>query len=61
MAIYEQDDVGWMNYELIPLWRWNPQGRVKDQSQLEKLLLDHITQINREADCTMDKRKRSNM
>ena len=56
MAIYEQDDVARMNYELHSLAM---EARYRDQSQLEKLLLDHITQINREADCTMDKRERS--
>ena len=55
MAIYEQDDVARMNYELHSLAM---EARYRDQSQLEKLLLDHITQINREADCTMDKRER---
>ena len=56
MAIYEQDDVARMNYELHSLAM---EARYRDQSQLEKLLLDHITQINREADCTMDKRERN--
>ena len=55
MAIYEQDDVARMNYELHSL---AVEARYRDQSQLEKLLLDHITQINREDDCIMNTGRR---
>ena len=55
MAIYEQDDVARMNYELHSLAM---EARYRDQSQLEKLLLDHITQKNQEASRTMEVVKR---
>jgi hypothetical protein len=41
MAIYEGDDVARMNYELHALAM---EARYKDQSGVEKLLLDHMTQ-----------------
>ena len=44
MAIYEGDDVARMNYELHALAM---EARYKDQSGVEKLLLDHITEQNR--------------
>ena len=40
MAIYEGDDVARMNYELHALAM---EARYKDQSGVEKLLLDHMT------------------
>ena len=51
MAIYEQDDVARMNYELHSLAM---EARYRDQEQLEKLLLDHITQVNQEGGYSMD-------
>jgi len=51
MAIYEGDDVARMNYELHALAM---EARYKDQSGVEKLLLDHITQQNRGVGHTMD-------
>ena len=56
MAIYEGDDVARMNYELHALAM---EARYKDQSGVEKLLLDHITQQNRGVGHTMDERKSS--
>jgi len=44
MKIYEGDDVARMNYELHALAM---EARYKDQSGVEKLLLDHMTQQNR--------------
>ena len=44
MAIYEGDDVARMNYELHALAM---EARYKDQSGVEKLLLDHMTQKNK--------------
>ncbi len=51
MKIYEGDDVARMNYELHALAM---EARYKDQSGVEKLLLDHITQQNRGVGHTMD-------
>ena len=56
MAIYEGEDIARMNYELHAL---AVEARYKDQSLLERLLLDHITQQNREAGYTMDSRQRN--
>ena len=56
MAIYEGEDIARMNYELHAL---SVEARYRDQSQVERLLLDHITQKNQEAARTMDKRERS--
>ena len=55
MAAYELDDIARMNYELHALAM---EARYKDQSGVERLLLDHITQQNREAGHTMDSRQR---
>ena len=55
MAIYEGEDVARMNYELHALAM---EARYKDQSGVEKLLLDHITQQNRSDERPMDKRER---
>ena len=52
MAIYEQDDVARMNYRDALL---GDGGALSGSVTAgEALLLDHITQINREADCTME-------
>ena len=56
MEIYEQDDVARMNYQLHSLAM---EARYRDQEQLEKLLLDHITQVNQEGGYTMENRKRT--
>ena len=56
MEIYEGEDVARMNYELHAL---SVEARYRDQSQLERLLLDHITQKNQEAARTMENRNRS--
>ena len=56
MAIYEQDDVARMNYELHSLAM---EARYRDQEQLEKLLLDHITQVNQEGGYSMDEPQRN--
>jgi hypothetical protein len=53
MKIYEGDDVARMNYELHALAM---EARYKDQSGIEKLLLDHITQKSRGVGRTMDQR-----
>lgn len=55
MAIYEQDNVARMNYELHSLAM---EARYRDQEQLEKLLLDHITQVNQEGGYSMDSPQR---
>tara|TARA_Y100000385_G_scaffold226268_1_gene236897 strand:- start:664 stop:2949 length:2286 start_codon:yes stop_codon:yes gene_type:complete len=55
MAIYEGDDVARMNYELHALAM---EARYKDQSGVEKLLLDHMTQMNRSAGHSMDTREK---
>jgi hypothetical protein len=54
MAIYEGDDVARMNYELHALAM---EARYKDQSGVEKLLLDHMTQQNKGARHTMVERQ----
>lgn len=54
MRIYEGDDVARMNYELHALAM---EARYKDQSGIEKLLLDHITQQNRSVGCSMENRE----
>ncbi len=59
MAIYEGDDVARMNYELHALAM---EARYKDQSGVEKLLLDHMTQKNKGqrhsmAEATVEKRE----
>ena len=54
MAIYEGDDVARMNYELHALAM---EARYKDQSGVEKLLLDHITEQNRSPERSMDQRE----
>ena len=55
MAIYEGEDVARMNYELHALAM---EARYKDQSGVEKLLLDHITQQNRSDERSMDNREK---
>ena len=55
MEIYEGDDVARMNYELHALAM---EARYKDQSGVEKLLLDHITQQNRSDERSMDNREK---
>ena len=55
MEIYEQDNVARMNYQLHSLAM---EARYRDQEQLEKLLLDHITQVNQEGGYSMDVPKR---
>ncbi len=55
MKIYEGDDVARMNYELHALAM---EARYKDQSGVEKLLLDHMTQMNRSAGHSMDTREK---
>ena len=55
MAAYELEDVARMNYELHALAM---EARYKDQSGVERLLLEHITQQSREAGHTMDASKR---
>ena len=55
MAAYELEDVARMNYELHALAM---EARYKDQSGVERLLLEHITQQSREAGHTMDSGKR---
>ena len=54
MAIYEGDDVARMNYELHALAM---EARYKDQSGVEKLLLDHMTQQNKGQRHTMTERQ----
>jgi ribosomal protein S25 len=54
MRIYEGDDVARMNYELHALAM---EARYKDQSGVEKLLLDHIAQTATGDGYTMDQRK----
>jgi len=54
MAIYEGDDVARMNYELHALAM---EARYKDQSGVEKLLLDHMTQSQQGDGYTMDQRR----
>jgi hypothetical protein len=54
MKIYEGDDVARMNYELHALAM---EARYKDQSGIEKLLLDHIAQTATGDGYTMDKRR----
>lgn len=56
MAAYELDDISRMNYELHSIAM---EARYKDQSGVEKLLLDYITQQTREAGRTMDSQERS--
>ena len=56
MAAYELEDTARMNYELHALAM---EAKYKEQGQLEKLLLEHITQQNREPGHTMDKVERS--
>ena len=56
MAAYELDDIPRMNYELHSIAM---EARYKDQSGVEKLLLDYITQQTREAGRTMDSQERS--
>ncbi len=56
MAIYEGDDVARMNYELHALAM---EARYKDQSGVEKLLLDHMTSQNQSTGRTMLERKRT--
>jgi len=53
MKIYEGEDVARMNYELHALAM---EARYKDQSGIEKLLLDHITQQGNNAGRSMDER-----
>ena len=55
MAIYEGDDVAHMNYQLHALAM---EARYKDQSGIEKLLLDYITQQNRSDERSMDNREK---
>lgn len=55
MAAYELDDIPRMNYELHSIAM---EARYKDQSGVEKLLLDYITQQTRESGRTMDSRER---
>ena len=55
MKIYEGDDVARMNYELHALAM---EARYKDQSGVEKLLLDYMTQQNRNSGHSMDKREK---
>ena len=55
MAIYEGDDVAHMNYQLHALAM---EARYKDQSGIEKLLLDYITQQNRSDERTMNNREK---
>lgn len=54
MAIYEGDDVARMNYELHALAM---EARYKDQSGVEKLLLDHMTQHATGEGYSMDQRR----
>ena len=54
MKIYEGDDVARMNYELHALAM---EARYKDQSGIEKLLLDHMTQQTHSCGHSMDERK----
>ena len=54
MAAYQLDDVARMNYELHTI---SKEAGYKDQSGIEKLLLDHITQQNRADGHTMANRK----
>jgi hypothetical protein len=54
MKIYEGDDIARMNYELHALAM---EARYKDQSGVEKLLLDHIAQTATGDGYTMDQRK----
>ena len=54
MEAYQLEDVARMNYELHSLAM---EAKYKDQSGVETLLLAHITQLNRSAGFTMDKRK----
>jgi len=56
MKIYEGEDVARMNYELHALAM---EARYKDQSGIEKLLLDHITQQNKGIGHSMAERKSS--
>ena len=56
MAIYEGDDVARMNYELHALAM---EARYKDQSGVEKLLLDHMTQQNKGNRHVMTERRSS--
>ena len=56
MEIYEGEDIARMNYELHAL---AVEARYRDQSQVERLLLDHITQKNQEAARTMETRQRT--
>ena len=54
MEIYEGSNVARMNYELHALAM---EARYKDQSGVEKLLLDHITEQNRSEERQMDERE----
>jgi hypothetical protein len=54
MAIYEGDDIARMNYELHALAM---EARYKDQSGVEKLLLDHMTQQATGEGYSMDQRR----
>lgn len=56
MRIYEGEDVARMNYELHALAM---EARYKDQSGIEKLLLDHITAQNKGVGHSMTERKSS--
>jgi hypothetical protein len=56
MAAYQLDDVARMNYELHAIAM---EARYKDQSGVEKLLLDHITQQNRASGHTMAQREKT--
>lgn len=56
MEIYEGEDIARMNYELHAL---AVEARYRDQSQVERLLLDHITQKNQESARTMETRQRT--
>jgi len=56
MAAYELDDTSRMNYELHSIAM---EARYKDQSGVEKLLMEYITQQTREAGRTMDTQERS--
>ena len=57
MRIYEGEDVARMNYELHALAM---EARYKDQSGIEKLLLDHITQQGNNAGRSMNQRVKKN-